>query len=107
VNAIAHRGGDGVEAGSARTWSGHRLLLTIPENQGNSSRCARAKTAHHHRDLRLDNRETLIAQLNLQIKPRPLSDSLLVLKAYSSGAAAAPKSARRFCFRSLDAEQEI
>lgn len=91
TNSLAHRGPDG-----ARTWYsgsvglGHRMLLTTPE----SLRECLPYTYNHctiTADARVDNREDLIAALDLTSPPELIPDSQLILHAYERWGEASPE----------------
>jgi len=111
VASVAHRGPDGVGMWSMGCIGlGHRILWTTPESPHETLPLVNQTgdlviTA----DARIDNRDELIAALQMRdLFPPPITDSQLILAAYEKWGEAAPeKLLGDFAFAIWDARQQL
>lgn len=84
LSALAVRGPDGSSSAcSGPTALGHALLATTPEALIERQPCAHAQTGCAiTADIRLDNRDDLLAALGLECSPQGIGDAELALLAY-------------------------
>lgn len=84
VDTMAHRGPDGGGAwNEGPVGLGHRMLHTTPESLHETLPYTHASASFTiTADARIDNRDELIARLDLERREQPVTDSQLILEAY-------------------------